>query len=125
MSEQKPPPPRLEWTAFGWGLIVAVALGLGLLAVANAVRLPGLSLIAPMIGCAAGGFVAGKQAKHDGLYHGAFVGSGWIAFEAFGLVPTVVGAGDGGVTETLTIIVVDVTLLAIASLGGLLATRRA
>ncbi len=67
--------------------------------------------------------MAGKLARTAGLYHGAFVGAGWIGLEAFGVVPTAAGQGLATLQETLAIIVIDVLLIIAAMGGGFAASR--
>ena len=77
--------------------------------------IPGL--VATIIGVGLGGFVAGKWADSGGLYHGAVVGMGWIALEAFGAVPTASYASDA-LADTVIVIAIDVAMLAAGSVGG-------
>ncbi len=117
------PAPRLQLTALAGGVFLAVFVGLSIFTLGAALGAPVLGLVAPIIGCGCGGFLAGKLAKTAGLYHGAFTGAGWIALEAFGVVPTVAGAGLATLEETVAIILVDVLLVAAATAGGWLAVR--
>ena len=117
------PAPRLQLTALAAGVLLAVVVGVGLLAIGAASGAPVLGLVAPIIGCGSGGFLAGKVARSAGLYHGAFTGAGWIALEAFGVVPTAAGAGLATLQETVAIIVIDVLVILAAMAGGFLATR--
>ncbi len=79
------PAPRLQLTALAGGVFLAVFVGLSIFTLGAALGAPVLGLVAPIIGCGCGGFLAGKLAKTAGLYHGAFTGAGWIALEAFGI----------------------------------------
>ena len=74
------------------------------------------------MGIGIGGFLAGKQANAAGLYHGALVGLGWIAFETLALVPTATYSTDL-VTDSVIVIAMDVATLVAGSLGGALARR--
>ncbi|MBM4420293.1 MAG: hypothetical protein FJ034_01635 [Chloroflexi bacterium] len=110
--------PSIEWLALASGLVLALSLDLML----SVVRVP--PVVGPLAGCGFGGFLAGRLAKRGGLLHGAYVGAGWIALEAFGVVPSIGGAPGGGVVaETVTIIALDAVLLAVTSAGGWLAKR--
>ena len=122
-AQSERPAPQLQLTAIVGGLLLAVVVGLSLLTLGAAAGAPILGLVAPIIGCACGGFLAGKMAKTAGLYHGAFVGAGWIALEAFGAVPTAAGQGLATLQETLAIIVIDVLLIVAAMGGGFAASR--
>lgn len=95
------------------GLAIAVAIGVP----ANLLLAPILGSIATIIGIAIGGFVAGKWADSAGLYHGALVGAGWIALEAFGIVPTLTYSNDA-LTDTLLVFVTDLATLIAGSIGG-------
>lgn len=93
-------------------------------AVAVAIAVPATVLLAPIpgsaatiIGVAVGGFVAGKWADSAGLYHGALVGAGWIALEAFGVVPTLTYSNDA-LGDTLLVFVIDLATLLAGSFGG-------
>ncbi len=117
------PAPQLQPTAIIGGLLLAVVVGLGLITLGASAGAPALGLVAPIIGCACGGFLAGTRARTAGLYHGAFVGAGWIGLEAFGVVPTAAGQGLATLQETLAIIVIDVLLIIAAMCGGFAASR--
>lgn len=80
--------------------------------------IPGV--VATIIGVGLGGFLAGKWADSGGLYHGAVVGMGWIALEAFGAVPTASFASDA-LADTVIVIAIDVAMLFAGSAGGYLA----
>ena len=69
--------------------------------------------------------MAGKAAKHAGLYHGALVGVGYIVVEAIGLAPAPFEPAGGGLTEGLSIIAGDALLLAVAALAGWIAAPQA
>lgn len=109
------PPLHLPAVLIGLGVALAVALGARLLSA----TIPGLA--ATILGVALGGFVAGKWAKTAGLYHGAAVGVGWIALEAFGVAPSSAGSSAEVVSDTVMVIALDAVLLVTASLGGLVA----
>jgi putative membrane protein (TIGR04086 family) len=108
----------VQWRAVLLGLAVAVVIGYA----SNLVLAPTPGSAATIVGIAIGGFLAGKRANAAGLYHGALVGLGWIAFETLGLVPTIRFADDL-VTDSLIVIALDVATLAAGSLGGALARR--
>jgi hypothetical protein len=102
---------------------VATASGLALsVLVAVAGVFLGFPAIAALVGVFAGGYVAGRLARRDGLFHGAMVGVLAIILASFAA-----SAGNDNVTnilvDTATIVVSDVLLLAFASAGGWLATR--
>ena len=91
---------------------------------AVAIAAPATVLLAPIpggaatiIGVALGGFVAGKWADSAGLYHGALVAAGWIALEAFGIVPTLTYSNDA-LGDTLLVFVIDLVTLLAGSFGG-------
>ena len=77
--------------------------------------IPGLA--ATIIGVGLGGFVAAKWADSGGIYHGAVVGVGWVALEAFGAVPTPSYAGDV-LADTVIVIALDVVTLVAGAVGG-------
>lgn len=95
------------------GLAVAVVIAVP----ANLWLAPILGSVATIIGIAIGGFVAGKWADSAGLYHGALVGAGWIALEAFGVVPNLTYSNDA-LTDTLLVFVTDLAMLVAGSIGG-------
>jgi uncharacterized membrane protein AbrB (regulator of aidB expression) len=82
----------------------------------------GLVGAATILGVGLGGFIAGKWAKSAGLYHGAFVGAGWVALEAFGAIPTQAYSPDA-LTDTVIVTAIDVLTLIVSSCGGWLAWR--
>ncbi len=99
---------------------IAVAVVIDVAARAYLAPIPGL--VATILGICLGGFVAGKWADSDGLYHGAMVGVGWIALSAVGLVPTPNYSADV-LADTVTIIWLDLGTLLAATLGGWIARR--
>jgi uncharacterized membrane protein AbrB (regulator of aidB expression) len=100
-------------TAVGVALSVLVAIG-GIFL--------GFPAIAALGGVFAGGYLAGRIARRDGLFHGAIVGALTIVVASIAA-----SAGQPQVSnilaDTLTIIVSDVLLLGLSSVGGWLATR--
>jgi hypothetical protein len=100
-------------TAVGVALSVLVAIG-GIFL--------GFPAIAGLGGVFAGGYLAGRIARRDGLFHGAIVGALTIVVASIAA-----SAGQPQVSnvlaDTLTIIVSDVLLLGLSSVGGWLATR--
>jgi uncharacterized membrane protein AbrB (regulator of aidB expression) len=107
--------PEVDPVATASGIVLSVLVAiLGVLL--------GFPAIAALAGVAAGGYLAGRLAKRDGLFHGAMVGVLAIVLASFAA-----SAGNDNVTnilvDTATIIVSDVLLLAFASAGGWLATR--
>lgn len=108
--------PTLHWRAVLAGLAVAVVISL----IGRPLLAPIPGLVATIIGVGLGGFVAGKWASAGGLYHGTFVGMGWIALEAFGAIPTASYASDV-LSDTLIVIAIDVVLLLAGAIGGALA----
>lgn len=101
------------WRAAFAGLSVAVILAI----VARSFLAPIPGLAATIIGIGIGGFIAAKWAKTAGLYHGALVGAGWIALEAFGAVPTPAFSTDV-LTDTAIVLATDALVLFAAALGG-------
>lgn len=101
-------------TAAGVALSIVVAIG-GLLF--------GFPAIATLCGVAAGGYLAGRMARRDGLFHGLIVAALTIV-----AVDIVASAGQQTVNDiladTLTIVVSDVLLLLLGCAGGWLSTRR-
>jgi hypothetical protein len=99
---------------------VAISVAIGVPAILALAPIPGS--IATILGVAIGGFVAGKWADSAGAYHGALVGAGWIALEAFGVVPSLLYSEDT-VTDTLIVFFVDLVTLVAATLAGWWARR--
>lgn len=116
------PAPKLRTTAVIAGVLLAVVVGIGLLLVTAPLG-PAANVIAPIIGCACGGFLAGRLATTAGMYHGVFVGAGWIVLELVGIVPTVTATGLGQLGESFAIIALDLFVIASATVGGFAATR--
>jgi len=79
------------------------------------------ALAATVFGVALGAFLAGKWAKAGGAYQGAVVGAGFILLEAIGIVPSSAYEGDA-LSDTLTIIVLDVVTLLAGAVAGWIAT---
>jgi hypothetical protein len=101
----------------------AVASGIALTILVAAVVISlGFPPISSLLGVAAGGYVAGRMAGRDGLFHGAVIGALSII-----VASVLASAGQETVTnllaDTLTIVVSDVVLLLSSSVGGWLATR--
>ena len=101
----------------------ATASGVALsILVAIAGVLLGFPAIAGLVGVFAGGYLAGRLAHRDGLFHGAING-------ALTIVVASIAASAGNaqvanvIADTLSIVVSDVLLLGLSSLGGWLATR--
>ena len=103
-------------------MLAGVAVAVAIAVPAGLVLAPIPGIIATILGVAAGGFVAGKWANSAGLYHGALVGAGWIALEAFGVVPSQSYASDA-LADTLLVFVIDLATLIAGSCGGWLARR--
>jgi len=99
-----------------------VALAIIVATFAHGLLDPTPALVATILGVGAGGFLAGKWADSAGLYHGTAVGVGYIAVEALGLAPSFSYATDV-LSDTVTVIAIDVLVLLAASLGGWLARR--
>jgi len=82
----------------------------------------GYGPIFSLVAVAAGGYLAGRMAGRDGLFHGAVVG-------VLAIIAASIAASAGNATvsnvlvDTLTIVVSDVLLLLFGSAGGWLATR--
>jgi hypothetical protein len=100
------------------GLAVAVILALA----GRSVLPVSISGAATILGVGLGGLIAAKWAKSAGLYHGAVVGAGWIALEAFGAIPTQTYSPDA-LTDTAIVTAIDAVTLIASSLGGWLALR--
>jgi hypothetical protein len=100
------------------GLALAVILALA----ARSVLPAAVAGAATILGVGCGGFIAGKWAKSAGLYHGAVVGAGWIALEAFGAIPTQSYSLDA-LTDTAIVTAIDAVTLIASSCGGWLARR--
>ena len=101
----------------------AAASGIALtIVVAVAVVAAGFPPIFSLFGVAAGGYLAGRMAGRDGLFHGAMVG-------VLAIITASIAASAGNETvtnvlaDTLTIIVSDVVLLLVSSAAGWVATR--
>jgi hypothetical protein len=107
--------PTLDPVATGSGVALSVLVAIGGIFL-------GFPAIAGLIGVHAGGYLAGRMARRDGLFHGAIVGALTIV-----VASVAASAGQPQVSnilaDTLTIIVSDVLLLALSSFGGWLATR--
>ncbi len=74
------------------------------------------------IGALAGGYAAGRMARRDGLFHGAVVGA--IDVVALAILTTIgTAAVPNVVIDTVATILSDALLLALAAVGGWLATR--
>jgi hypothetical protein len=107
--------PALDAPAAAAGLalsVVVAALGFFL----------GFPAIGELIGGGAGGYLAGRIAGRDGLFHGGAVGA--MDIIALALVTT---AGSSSlpnvVVDTVATLLSDVLVLAVAALGGWIATR--
>jgi hypothetical protein len=101
----------------------AAAAGLALSVLVAVVGvLLGFPAIGAVVGIVAGGYLAGRIARRDGLFHGAVVG-------VLAIILTSIAASAGNpnvsniLVDTATIIVSDVLLLLFASAGGWLSTR--
>ena len=107
--------PELDPTATASGLALSIAVAMGTIWL-------GFPAIASLAGVFAGGYLAGRLARRDGLFHGAIVGALTIVVASIAA-----SAGNAQVTnilaDTLSIVVSDVLLLGLSSLGGWLATR--
>lgn len=107
--------PELDARAAAAGValsIVVAVLGLFL----------GFTQIFEFLGAGAGGYVAARMAGRDGLFHGAMVGVVDVVILA--IIATASSASRPDVVvDTLATIVSDVLILALASVGGRLATR--
>ena len=99
----------------------AAGLALSVLVSVGGVLL-GYPAISAIVGVALGGYLAGRVARRDGLFHGAVVG-----ILAILLTSIAASAGNENVSnilvDTVTIIVSDVVLLLAGSVGGSLSTR--
>ena len=101
----------------------AAAAGLALSVVVAVIGvLLGYPVVSGIVGVAAGGYLAGRVARRDGLFHGAIVG-----ILAIILTSVAASAGNENVSnifiDTVSIVVSDVVLLLSASSGGWLSTR--
>ena len=82
----------------------------------------GFPAVSALLAVGAGGFIAGRMAGRDGLFHGAVVG-------VLSIIAASIAASAGNATvsnvlaDTLTIVISDVLLLLSASAGGWIATR--
>ena len=107
--------PTLDPVATGLGVALSVLVAIGGIFL-------GFPAIAALAGVLAGGYLAGRAARRDGLFHGAIVGALVIVVASIAA-----SAGEPQVAnilaDTLTILVSDVLLLGLSSLGGWLATR--
>ena len=107
--------PQLDPTATASGLALSILVAIGGV-------LLGFPAIAGLAGVLAGGYLAGRLARRDGLFHGAIVGALTIVVASIAA-----SSGNAEVTnilaDTLSIVVSDVLLLGFSSLGGWLATR--
>jgi len=107
--------PELDPTATASGLALSILVAIGGI-------LLGFPAIAGLVGVLAGGYLAGRLAHRDGLFHGAIVGALTIVVASIAA-----SAGNAQVTnilaDTLSIVVSDVLLLGLSSFGGWLATR--
>lgn len=105
------------------GGLTASALGLILgsgLTVLGVDQGPGIGLVAGVLsGLAAGGWVAGKRARHSARFHGAVTG---LVMAFLVLVIAVLG---GSPASTMSVIWLAVLSTFIAGLSGWLAGRRA
>ena len=101
----------------------AAAAGLALsVLVAVCGVLLGYPAISGIVGVAAGGYLAGRIARRDGLFHGAVIG-----VLAILLTSIAASAGNENVSnifvDTVAIVVSDLVLLLSGSAGGWLSTR--
>ena len=107
--------PKLDVRATTTGValsVVGAALGFFL----------GFPAIGVWIGALAGGYLGGRMAGRDGLFHGAVVGA--IDVVALAILTTAASANVSNVVvDTVATIVSDVLVLALATMGGRLATR--
>ena len=107
--------PELDARAVGAGIALTILVAI-LLATF------GFPPVSALLAVAAGGFLAGRMAGRDGLFHGAVVG-------VLAIIAASIAASAGNATvsnvlaDTLTIVVSDVLFLLSASAGGWLATR--
>jgi uncharacterized membrane protein AbrB (regulator of aidB expression) len=107
--------PELDARAVAAGVALSIVVAIGAIFL-------GFPAIGGLAGTALGGYVAGRMAGRDGLYHGAIVGM--LAIVAASIAPS---AGNASVTsvlaDTLSIVVSDVLILSFSSAGGWLSTR--
>ena len=107
--------PELDPTATASGLALSILVAIG----GVLLHFPA---IAGLVGVLGGGYLAGRLARRDGLFHGAIVGALTIVVASIAA-----SAGNAEVTnilgDTLSIVVSDVLLLGLSSFGGWLATR--
>lgn len=107
--------PELDPVATASGVALSIVVSIGVVFL-------GFPPITALVGVVAGGYLAGRLAGRDGLYHGALVGVLTIIAASFAS-----SAGNDRVNniwvDTLTIVVSDVLLLVSASVGGWFATR--
>jgi uncharacterized membrane protein AbrB (regulator of aidB expression) len=107
--------PEVDPRAAGSGIALTILVAMG-------GSFLGFAPIFSLLGVAAGGYLAGRMAGRDGLFHGAVVG-------VLAIIAASIAASAGNATvsnvlvDTLTIVVSDVLLLLFASAGGWLATR--
>ena len=82
----------------------------------------GFPPVGELIGAGAGGYLAGRMAARDGLFHGGAVG----VIDVVGLA-IVTAAGSASVPnvviDTAATLLTDALLLGLAALGGWVATR--
>src|SRR5689334_23252876 len=107
--------PELDPVATGLGVALSVLVAIG-------GSFLGFPAFAALGGVLAGGYLAGRIAGRDGLFHGAIVGALTIVVASIAA-----SAGEPQVSnilaDTLSIVVSDVLLLGLSSVGGWLATR--
>ena len=107
--------PELDARATAAGMALTILVAIALVGF-------GFPAIFSLLGVGAGGYVAGRMAGRDGLFHGAAIGVLSIIVASIAA-----SAGNSNVTDvlvdTLTIVVSDVLLLLVSSAGGWLATR--
>ena len=107
--------PELDARAAAAGIALTILVAI-LLAIA------GFPPVYTLLAVWGGGFLAGRMAGRDGLFHGAVVG-------VLAIIAASIAASAGNATvsnalaDTLTIVVSDVLLLLSASAGGWVATR--
>jgi putative membrane protein (TIGR04086 family) len=118
------PLPTIHYLAVAAGVLVAATIA-SLLRLFTPPAASIFGIAAPLCGIALGGLLAGKVAKHAGLYHGALVGVGYVVIEAIGLAPAPFASAGESLTEGLSIIAGDALLLALAALTGWIAAPRA
>lgn len=100
------------------GLAVAVIVAIG----ARSFLAPISGVTATILGIGLGGLIAAKWANRAGIYQGACVGAGWIALEAFGVVPTASYASDL-FADTAIVVLIDAAAIVAGSIGGWLGHR--